>query len=662
MANKLGFYIEVSTRQWITEALQEVQPPTILWHAGDRGKLQEIRRGLAPEAFIIGRIYLENQEQDAMLDSPDPAAKGREFANRILNYDLGYATEEINGRRLVNAWMSLNEAVPGPASSDFKSKPEQVKRRLRAYDLFQEAFRQQLQTRQVEAVAFNFAAGNFTEASHYLEWFPRTLASHQYLGFHEYGWPSLRPGPDVATAALLYRRCMEGIRQKYPAQQHEVIITECGLARMYKYPVDPPGDVGWLYTGDAVTQEDYWQALLWYNAELCKDSYVKGACLYQVGHGGGRWETFRHLGEDNQGQSLQIIRRIGELRRAAPTPPGPTPPTPPTPPVPFDLAGLQQRAAALEGKVNEALQQLRGAGTWAGRKQKLETAAQQVKQAAAALAQLAALQERIGRAQAQARQRSGIPAALLQRLEGLAQEATALRARLQALADLASPVAQAQKDVQKALEAQGNLAAQQKQGEELLAAVRRLRADLGAGMEISLRNPAPGVRVSQGFGQNPAMYKPYNLVGHEGIDYACDVGTPALAAASGVVYKAGDSQGAYGIRVILEHRWGGQKGYTIYAHLSSVGVNVGDTVTAGDVVGKSGNSGTHTTGPHLHLSLVLLGKPNEGYKSVMAGDAWFHNPAPYFEGTRGLSEWPEEGELAEDPDALCVPPQREDEV
>ncbi|MFZ2615780.1 MAG: hypothetical protein WA077_07320, partial [Anaerolineae bacterium] len=87
--NKLGFYIQVSTGPWIREALAEVKPPTILWHAGDRGKLQEIRRGLSPDSFIIGRWFVENQEQDAMLRSADPAAAGRSLADRILNYDMG---------------------------------------------------------------------------------------------------------------------------------------------------------------------------------------------------------------------------------------------------------------------------------------------------------------------------------------------------------------------------------------------------------------------------------------------------------------------------------------------------------------------------------------------------------------------------------------------
>lgn len=42
---------------------------------------------------------------------------------------------------------------------------------------------------------------------------------------------------------------------------------------------------------------------------------------------------------------------------------------------------------------------------------------------------------------------------------------------------------------------------------------------------LIITTPVPGARVSQWFGSNPALYKPYNLAGHNGIDYAVPVGT-----------------------------------------------------------------------------------------------------------------------------------------
>ncbi|MEZ4770434.1 MAG: hypothetical protein R2844_18655 [Caldilineales bacterium] len=55
-------------------------------------------------------------QQTAWLDSADPAAAGRAYAERILAYDFGMATEKANGRLLIDAWMSLNESLPGPGT------------------------------------------------------------------------------------------------------------------------------------------------------------------------------------------------------------------------------------------------------------------------------------------------------------------------------------------------------------------------------------------------------------------------------------------------------------------------------------------------------------------------------------------------------------------
>src|SRR5436853_7566 len=85
---------------------------------------------------------------------------------------------------------------------------EETRRLLANYDRFQVAFRQRLQAEGVEAVAFNFGAGNFSTPEHYLEFFPGTLAAYRYLGFHEYGWPTLLPSEGAATSAGLYRRCL----------------------------------------------------------------------------------------------------------------------------------------------------------------------------------------------------------------------------------------------------------------------------------------------------------------------------------------------------------------------------------------------------------------------------------------------------------------------
>ena len=177
--------------------------------------------------------------------------------------------------------------------------------RYERYDRIQAAFRQRMQEAGLEAVAFNFAAGNFTQASHYLDYFPRTLASYVYLGFHEYGWPALNPHNGTPTSAGIYRRVMAGVRAKY-GDRHRVIMTEAGLTRAYGNPQNP--DHGWLDPAETLSEDFYWESsLAWYNRILAEDAYVLGACLYEVGHHGD-WASFRHLGEDNQGNPLHHHR------------------------------------------------------------------------------------------------------------------------------------------------------------------------------------------------------------------------------------------------------------------------------------------------------------------------------------------------------------------
>lgn len=83
---------------------------------------------------------------------------------------------------------------------------------------------------------------------------------------------------------------------------------------------------------------------------------------------------------------------------------------------------------------------------------------------------------------------------------------------------------------------------------------------------------------------------------HEGIDIACAIGTPVVAAKAGRVSFAGSSSG-YGSLVTIDHG-GGQE--TRYGHLSRFACSAGAEVAQGRVVAYSGNTGT-SSGPHLHF-------------------------------------------------------------
>jgi len=90
---------------------------------------------------------------------------------------------------------------------------------------------------------------------------------------------------------------------------------------------------------------------------------------------------------------------------------------------------------------------------------------------------------------------------------------------------------------------------------------------------------------------------------HGGVDFRAGIGTPVAATADGVVEFAGDNPGSgMGRMVKVVHNYGFS---TIYAHLSEVDVEVGQYVTQGESIGRSGNSGL-SSAPHLHYEVRYL--------------------------------------------------------
>ena len=111
-----------------------------------------------------------------------------------------------------------------------------------------------------------------------------------------------------------------------------------------------------------------------------------------------------------------------------------------------------------------------------------------------------------------------------------------------------------------------------------------------------LPTPAPGAVITSHF----SSYRIHPVFGvgrpHTGVDYAAPTGTPVQTIADGVVTFAGWQNG-YGNAIEIQH---GGKQTTFYAHLSSIGVRVGEKVEQGVEVGKIGSTGW-STGPHLHF-------------------------------------------------------------
>lgn len=109
-------------------------------------------------------------------------------------------------------------------------------------------------------------------------------------------------------------------------------------------------------------------------------------------------------------------------------------------------------------------------------------------------------------------------------------------------------------------------------------------------------------RITQGFGENPAMYDQFGMLGHNGVDYGVPVGTEVFAPFEGDVYQVGDEKGTgYGRYIKLRK----DNLEFVLGHLSEVHVYTGQKVYMGDVIGKSGNTG-YSTGPHLHVGVRYI--------------------------------------------------------
>ncbi|MGH3679622.1 MAG: peptidoglycan DD-metalloendopeptidase family protein [Natronosporangium sp.] len=98
---------------------------------------------------------------------------------------------------------------------------------------------------------------------------------------------------------------------------------------------------------------------------------------------------------------------------------------------------------------------------------------------------------------------------------------------------------------------------------------------------------------------------------HAGMDFAAPGGTPIWAAAAGIVINAGWNDGGYGNFTCLSHgTFEGQGLSTCYAHQSEILVSAGQSVAAGDVIGRVGTTG-NSTGDHLHFEVRRDGSPTD---------------------------------------------------
>jgi len=98
---------------------------------------------------------------------------------------------------------------------------------------------------------------------------------------------------------------------------------------------------------------------------------------------------------------------------------------------------------------------------------------------------------------------------------------------------------------------------------------------------------------------------------HSGQDFVVPTGTSVKAVHGGTVVEAGWG-GSYGNNIVLKH---GDNSYTQYAHLSKINVSVGEQLTTGQEIGKSGSTG-NSTGPHLHFETRTTAEYGSGVEPI----------------------------------------------
>ena len=109
--------------------------------------------------------------------------------------------------------------------------------------------------------------------------------------------------------------------------------------------------------------------------------------------------------------------------------------------------------------------------------------------------------------------------------------------------------------------------------------------------------------VTQIFGINKEIYRQFGLVGHNGIDLRCKVGTPVFSPCEGEVKTGDEGEEGYGLHVKIREKIFGRE--IVIAHLSELAVKNGQYLKLGELIGLSGDTG-FSTGPHLHIGLRFL--------------------------------------------------------
>ncbi len=306
--SKLGLFITRNDSQ-VLDLITQGQPALVKTLELDANFVVGIKQA-SPKTILVGRIWLEQMNLDA-----DPIALAQAFVNQLLPI-----ANDPKRLQAFDGWEAYNEPIA--------DNPDKMKRLAD----FEAERTRLLAEHGIRSVVGNFATGH-PHLPWWSEFVPALAAVQQYqgyLGLHEYSAPIMQFGTgtlqldgqadegDEGWLTLRYRKAYRQYLQPMGFGDVPILMTECGVDGLVSNRPGPADAGGWqdfvpLWLANGLRNHPpgvYMDQLIWYDSELQKDDYVKGAAIFAAGASPG-WESYEILGETATllGQYLKVHPR-----------------------------------------------------------------------------------------------------------------------------------------------------------------------------------------------------------------------------------------------------------------------------------------------------------------------------------------------------------------
>lgn len=244
MKSKLGVYVISAGATDVLEYISKARPSIVVSMDHNPDLWAAVKRA-SPETFIVGRFYIDDGEQ--VFDDPENNAQA--FFNRMR-------PDVERMRPYYSAWMGYNESVI--------KTPDEARTLSRFYVKWGALMR----SINVPSASYSFSTGS--PEIDLWQYLVDGIRACDYLSLHEYSAPHMSTG--VTWLCLRYRRVYDllPIDARKP-----LLITETGIDG------GSDGNPQWGWR-QYMNESQYVNELRWYDSELKRDSYVKGATIFAL--------------------------------------------------------------------------------------------------------------------------------------------------------------------------------------------------------------------------------------------------------------------------------------------------------------------------------------------------------------------------------------------